>query len=571
MARKMATRDTGKPKTKMAIGGLAMAGIGAAVNIGTSIFTNKQRKDEEERIAKEQAEFERKRTAMADSAEFSQFANAGKGYNVNGIYADGGKIKGLASDTGVVQGPSHAQGGVDLDTNTEVEGGETLRTKGDETQVFSKNMGFSKLANSLAIQKGILEHKLLEYTNKLDSQSGTLAQTADKYKSAGVNRKVDAYTGLSKILQENITTIDKQLDEVFNTQQSVNGDHSNEDATRTMGKPRTMERPVNDMNVMAVGGKIKGKDGMSYKSPMDWEERYNLMMGNSLKLSSDDSLINENPSVYKTTAMTNKVNPVPIDVPDTNTGTILTPDVAATASKSNFLSDNAGMIGDGITTLGNVASNLINLNAFKKTKVPKPQMAKAYTQEARVDTTGQEMAIDDSTRRIEKYVEKNVANPTVARQIMTDVNIKSGVSKAGIRSQKENAESQIRGRNLANIQGIDNINIGKQEQHAAEEYNKRVAEIEGAAKITAGATSDIRGIATNEQMRNYQGKQMMLQAMQSEDEIFQNDIAPFLRGNTLNLKDLEKQLREQGIDEEAIQHRVTRAKGVASIGRIKIT
>ena len=557
MARKMATRNTGKPKTRMFVGGLAMAGIGAAVNIGTSIFTNKQRKDEEERIAKEQAEFERKRTAMADSAEFSQFANAGKGYNVNGIYADGGKIKGLASDTGVVQGPSHAQGGVDLDTNTEVEGGETLRTKGDETQVFSKNMGFSKLANSLAIQKGILEHKLLEYTNKLDSQSGTLAQTADKYKSAGVNRKVDAYTGLSKILQENITTIDKQLDEVFNTQQSVNGDHSNEDATRTMGKPRTMERPVNDMNVMAVGGKIKGKDGMSY---YDWEDPTNQ---NKLSyLESLEGLVDSiNPNNTKS-----KISPVlATSTPD------ITSDVAATASKSNFLSDNAGMIGDGITTLGNVASNLINLNAFKKTKVPKPQMAKAYTQEARVDTTGQEMAIDDSTRRIEKYVEKNVANPTVARQIMTDVNIKSGVSKAGIRSQKENAESQIRGRNLANIQGIDNINIGKQEQHAAEEYNKRVAEIEGAAKITAGATSDIRGIATNEQMRNYQGKQMMLQAMQSEDEIFQNDIAPFLRGNTLNLKDLEKQLREQGIDEEAIQHRVTRAKGVASIGRIKIT
>lgn len=76
-------------------------------------------------------------------AEFSKFK------------AKGGTLSKLDSDSVEVKGPSHANGGVDLNTGDEVEGGETI--KGD--YVFSHKLGFAQLHKPLAKAIGKLEQR----------------------------------------------------------------------------------------------------------------------------------------------------------------------------------------------------------------------------------------------------------------------------------------------------------------------------------------------------------------------------------------------------------------------------
>lgn len=68
-----------------------------------------------------------------------------------------GSLSRISSDTVEVKGPSHAQGGVDLDTGDEVEGGETIKG----SYVMSKKNGFADLHKPLAKAIGVLEKKAM--------------------------------------------------------------------------------------------------------------------------------------------------------------------------------------------------------------------------------------------------------------------------------------------------------------------------------------------------------------------------------------------------------------------------
>ena len=70
-------------------------------------------------------------------------------------YTTGGKLKPLSSDSSLVLGNSHEDGGVKLNKDTEVEGKETI--KGD--YVFSDRLGFAKIHKKLAKAKGNIENK----------------------------------------------------------------------------------------------------------------------------------------------------------------------------------------------------------------------------------------------------------------------------------------------------------------------------------------------------------------------------------------------------------------------------
>lgn len=82
---------------------------------------------------------------------YDTFGNADEG----SLYAMGGQLKQLNSDTVEVDGQTHAEGGVQIDPNTEVEDKETI--SGD--YVFSELLGFAKPHKAIAKQIGKIEKK----------------------------------------------------------------------------------------------------------------------------------------------------------------------------------------------------------------------------------------------------------------------------------------------------------------------------------------------------------------------------------------------------------------------------
>lgn len=77
---------------------------------------------------------------------------------MNGIQQMNGNLQPLSSNNTIVQGPSHAQGGVQLpQMNAELEGGET--TMGH--RVFSKELGFADMHKPIARAIGKIEEKAM--------------------------------------------------------------------------------------------------------------------------------------------------------------------------------------------------------------------------------------------------------------------------------------------------------------------------------------------------------------------------------------------------------------------------
>jgi hypothetical protein len=135
-------------------------GVGAAVGIGMGVIKGIQQQKEERRLKFGQANAIRQAQLSQYAAKAAQDPNSitgnkGENYFEGGGHlfaeyskykAQGGSLSRLSSDSVAVNGPSHANGGVKLNTGDEVEGGETI--KGD--YVFSKKLGFAQLHKPLA-------------------------------------------------------------------------------------------------------------------------------------------------------------------------------------------------------------------------------------------------------------------------------------------------------------------------------------------------------------------------------------------------------------------------------------
>lgn len=130
--------------------------IGAVVGgIGGWIGGNKAKKRQEAAMRAKQ----RKRMQAAilqGNQNLIGYDFEGDNYETD-LYQMGGQLKPLNSDTVEVQGPSHAQGGVKLGGDAEVEGGETI--SGDF--VFSDYLGYADKHKELAKQIGKIERKPL--------------------------------------------------------------------------------------------------------------------------------------------------------------------------------------------------------------------------------------------------------------------------------------------------------------------------------------------------------------------------------------------------------------------------
>ena len=466
------------------VGAAIGTGIGALAGGISSWIGSKRRTDEEEEFNRNQKKLQAEARRTSDLGEFSQYANAGEGYNLDRVYAaKGGRIQQVASNIGIAKGATHEEGGITLE-EAEVENNETVMQDGSATKVFSDELGYSTLANTLAKEKGILETKLLNTISSVERTLGIMKQSSNKYETAGHEHKVNMLSHKADMIKQNIDSVEAALNSLFEEQQDVNGDNSNVNPTqgRSMARPRVAS---NEPVPFEKGGLI-AEDGiklMGKSNPWDkpsWGRR------------TWDKTVDFGSNVLS------KGKEFAAEKPELTSGLLF--------------------------SAGNLLSN-VNYNiAAKKVKVPEPIQDKAYTAEARVDTSAQESAVDQSTRRISNYVSSNISNPTVARQIMMEAESRAGETKTVIKGQKENIEGQIRRDNLANIQGVDSRNIAKQEQYLAEQHNKEIDDISRGSAIATSFLGDVKQSVAQQRMADYQEMQLRLQALKDVDNVMGSTI-----------------------------------------------
>lgn len=163
----------------------------------------------------------------------------------------GGSLESMSSDTAKIKGPSHANGGVDV---TEVAGspnGETLEAEGKETMkdtpestmIFSASLKlpgsdktFAQAHEMIATQKGKIEKKMANYAKepRLDNKT---AITALGYKNA---------------------SLEKQENMLFELQQQLNGNHSNEENTGMAKKGMNVFKSAKGSDYIKSGTSVLG-------------------------------------------------------------------------------------------------------------------------------------------------------------------------------------------------------------------------------------------------------------------------------------------------------------------------
>ncbi len=167
------------PAALAATGGLsallpvATAGIGAGINYFKGKKDIKNFNTEKDKNFKEAQAAQKNLYGM--NAQYNQVDAANRGYSAQGTsmgfykkggkmsclkggkltYRDGGKVPGgkivpVTSDTKLAIGKTHAQGGIRLNSNVEVENGEPIVDKGDHTLVVSNNLKNPATGNTLA-------------------------------------------------------------------------------------------------------------------------------------------------------------------------------------------------------------------------------------------------------------------------------------------------------------------------------------------------------------------------------------------------------------------------------------
>lgn len=240
------------PATLAATGGLsalipvATGAIGGTVGFfqgkGEEDAYNKQKKAEETA-----ANLERKQ-AYDSSSQYNQASAANRGfmgggkeqssfYGKNGgllksiKYLQGGELQPVSKNTQLAVGQSHENGGIKLDSKSEIEGGETLVDKGDHTLVVSDNLVNPLSGNTFAKD----DLKLAKTLSRFEGKTSNLAKNS-------------------------IKQINAKREILHDIQQKMNGDATDEEQNQNMAENGMK------LNKVGVAGQGPTSEDITYKA-----------------------------------------------------------------------------------------------------------------------------------------------------------------------------------------------------------------------------------------------------------------------------------------------------------------
>lgn len=176
-----------------------------------------------------------------ESNKASEFDKRGQGtwigdkfvaYKQGGIIKkDGGELQPVSKNTQLAVGQSHENGGIKLDSKSEIEGGETLVNKGDHTLVVSDN-----LVNPLS-------------GNTFAKDDLKLAKSLSKYEGK-----------TSNLAKNSVRQINAKREILHSMQQKMNGDATDEEQNQNMA-----ENGMKLNNIGVAGQGITSED-ITYKA-----------------------------------------------------------------------------------------------------------------------------------------------------------------------------------------------------------------------------------------------------------------------------------------------------------------
>lgn len=176
-----------------------------------------------------------------ESNKASEFDKRGQGtwigdkfvaYKQGGIIKkDGGELQPVSKNTQLAVGQSHENGGIKLDSKSEIEGGETLVDKGDHTLVVSDN-----LVNPLS-------------GNTFAKDDLKLAKSLSKYEGK-----------TSNLAKNSVRQINAKREILHSMQQKMNGDATDEEQNQNMA-----ENGMKLNNIGVAGQGITSED-ITYKA-----------------------------------------------------------------------------------------------------------------------------------------------------------------------------------------------------------------------------------------------------------------------------------------------------------------
>lgn len=388
------------------------------------------------------------------------FANGGE-LNPNESEVIDGGIMPVASNAAIAVGKTHAQGGIKLTPDTEIENNETvIKNKEGNLDIFSDQLGYAKVANPLVIEKGRLEQLATIEINKLNAVLAKYDATTDKFKKNSTERMIEGSNTKIANYQKQIAEIDSQLTDIFNEQEATQGRTDN---TKTM---------------LSKGGTVK---------------------------------------------------------------------MAATGAE---ISKGLELAAPFIDNVGNYIAN----KKLAKMKIPKPTMTKAYNLDPNIDVSASIAAINESTQNTKKFIEANTANSNVARDVIQSMYNQQGVTKSQIIQDKNNKEQEIKMRNVANNNQVQNENNQKLDNYQAQVFEKDIqTKITNPSQNLANVESNIKDIISGNRLEKFQNKQIELQKQITQPGVW-DDIDPIIKN--LTKEQYIESLRKSGRDEKYIQSRV---------------
>lgn len=176
-----------------------------------------------------------------ESNKASEFDKRGQGtwignkfvaYKQGGIIKkDGGELQPVSKNTQLAVGQSHENGGIKLDSKSEIEGGETLVDKGDHTLVVSDN-----LVNPLS-------------GNTFAKDDLKLAKSLSKYEGK-----------TSNLAKNSVRQINAKREILHSMQQKMNGDATDEEQNQNMAENGMK------LNNIGVAGQGLTSEDITYKA-----------------------------------------------------------------------------------------------------------------------------------------------------------------------------------------------------------------------------------------------------------------------------------------------------------------
>lgn len=377
-------------------------------------------------------------------------------------YLAGGELQPISNEAAIVNGPSHEQGGVDINSQEEVEGGEVVTVDG---KVFSVRSGFAQKA--LAITQS-LRYKAYE------------AEKAGYEKEANNIANDTAKKGTAKRNYEKLASFDA-LDKLFNEQMAFNEANglTEENSEMKYGgllkKKYLFGNEVDELGNPIMLGKNYSNTDWNTETKKDWNIASNLDVNTYKTMDGIDSSTQSynNPSFKGGNGLLQKTS-YNSPLISTNPNSTITPDVANTPvakEKTGFDWKNvAGKVGG--DNYGQYVDNAVNAYLTKNTpKIPNQAFTSPARLKTEVNITPQLTSMNNDFNSLSKNLDRSTTGLGTSlsnKQAAFSSLIKG---KNALLSEKVNMETNLKNQSALNNQSVET-------QNNAIDYNNKFKQAE---------------------------------------------------------------------------------------------